>query len=475
MKHPRQLWILFFAEMWERFSFYGMKALLILYMTKVLLYEKSDASLIQGAYMSLVYVMPMFGGLLADRILGYRKAVIFGGITMAVGHFVLAFSSEWAFYLGMAFIVCGNGFFKPNISTMVGTLYEQGDPRRDAGFSIFYMGINLGAFLGGLICGYIGEIYSWHWGFGLAGILMLAGLAVFTTNQHSLGERGLPPENSTLNKPIYGLSTERVIYLLSFLCVPFFALLIYKKEIMDFVMPTLVIAAIGYVAYHIKQLGGTVGQKLMAALILIVSSAMFWGFYEMGGGVINLFADDCVNRTFGGFTFPAASLNNAINPFFIVLLSPVFAWLWVWLNKHNAEPTTARKFGLSFLQLFIGFGLFWSGISLFSNAQGLEPFLFYALAYLFLSTAELCISPIGLSMVTKLSPAHMTGRMMGIWFLFSAAGQYIAGFLGSIIKFEEGCSGYTYVFKNVAYVCIGFGVLMLLIAPTIRKWMHDIR
>lgn len=249
-KHPRQLYLLFFTEMWERFSFYGMKALLLAYMVTQLKFDEPKGYAILGSYAALVYTMPMFGGMMADRFLGYRKAIVFGGILMTIGHFVLAIPQGWSFFFGMAFIICGNGFFKPNISSMVGTLYSNNDPRKDSAFSIFYMGINIGAALGGLLCGYVGQQINWHYGFGLAGIFMVLGLVVFAIGKKSLGNRGLPPNVASLRQVRFGFfTTEYLIYLGSLCLVPVVVALFHQYQLMDYIMFGLGIASLVYILY----------------------------------------------------------------------------------------------------------------------------------------------------------------------------------------------------------------------------------
>src|SRR5829696_1274257 len=236
-RHPKQLYMLFFAEMWERFSFYGMKALLLAYMVTQLKFDEPKGYAILGSYAALVYTMPMFGGMMADRFLGYRRSVLYGGILMSIGHLVLALPQDWSFFYGMAFIICGNGFFKPNISSLVGTLYKENDPRRDSGFSIFYMGINIGAALGGVLCGYVGQRIDWHYGFGLAGIFMILGLVVFALGKKSLGEKGLPPSEEALAKPLLGfVKTEYAIYGLTLLIIPVIVALFNQYQVMDYLM-----------------------------------------------------------------------------------------------------------------------------------------------------------------------------------------------------------------------------------------------
>src|ERR1044071_4906634 len=290
-RHPPQLYMLFFAEMWERFSFYGMKALLIAYMVTQLKFDEPKAYAILGSYNALVYTMPMFGGVMADRFLGYRKAVMFGGILMAIGHFVLAMPQGWSFFTGMAFIICGNGFFKPNVSSLVGTLYSDKDPKKDSAFSIFYMGINIGAALGGLLCGYVGEKINWHYGFGLAGVFMILGLVVFYFGKNSLKEKGLPRDAVSLKKPLFGpLSTEHVIYIGTLAVIPVVIVLFNTYRIMDYLMIILGTLSILYILYIASSLEKAAKFKLFAALVLIVFSTLFWAFYEQNAGSLNLFA-----------------------------------------------------------------------------------------------------------------------------------------------------------------------------------------
>ena len=474
--HPKQLALLFFTEMWERFSFYGMRALLVLFMVHQLKYADAKANLIYGTYTALVYLMPLFGGIAADKILGYRRAIVLGGALMAVGHLILAIPTEWSFFAGMAFLISGNGFFKPNISTMVGRLYRGDDPRRDAAFSIFYMGVNLGAFIGGLICGYVGQKINWHYGFGLAGIFMVIGLITFMLGQHSLGQIGLVPkekngERVTLNKQL-------TVLIASLLIIPVFIFLFNNYTLMGKIMfPIAIIATIAMVAIAFKQ-DKEAKNKMLAAIILVAFSVLFWAFYEQGGGSLNLYTERNVN-TFG---IAAASINNAINPFYIILLSFPFAWLWVRLAKKNMEPSTPMKFTLSFVQLGLGFFLFVVGAKL--AFDGRVSFVWYALGYLLLTTGELCISPIGLSMITKLSPPKFTGMMMGFWFLASALGQHLAGVIGTLMAIpSEGGNAavspvaslaiYSGVFMKIFYVSIGGGIVLLLLIPTLKRWMGN--
>lgn len=476
--HPKQLALLFFTEMWERFSFYGMRALLVLFMVHQLHYADAKANLIYGTYTALVYLMPLFGGIAADKILGYRKAIILGGALMAAGHLILAIPTEWSFFAGMAFLISGNGFFKPNISTMVGKLYAPGDARRDGAFSIFYMGVNLGAAIGGLICGYIGQKINWHYGFGLAGIFMILGLITFLYGQKSLGEIGLVPKEQ--NGEQIGVQKQLLILVASLAIIPLFIFLFNNYTLMGKIMfPICIIATVAMVFIAFQQ-DKDARNKMLTAIVLVAFSVLFWAFYEQGGGSLNLYTERNVN-TFG---MPAAAINNFINPFYIILLSFPFAWMWLSLSKSGKEPSTPMKFSLSFFQLGLGFILFVVGAKL--AMDGRVSFFWYALGYLLLTTGELCISPIGLSMITKLSPVKYTGMMMGFWFLASALGQHLAGLIGTLMAIPseggattvsavESLSIYSGVFMKIFYVSIGGGLVLLLLVPVLKRWMGNVK
>ena len=481
-KQPKALYLLFFTEMWERFSFYGMKALLLAYMVIHIKFDEPKAYAILGSYAALVYTMPMFGGMLADKFLGYRKAILFSGIIMSIGHFVLAIPQEWSFFYGMAFIICGNGFFKPNISSLVGTLYEENDIRRDSGFSLFYMGINIGAALGGLLCGYVGQKINWHYGFGLAGIFMLIGLVVFIFGQNILQNKGLPPNKEILNKPIFGfIKTEYFIYLATLLVVPFVVILFNKYSAMDYIMFGLGIASLLYILWIAYKLDHDARNKLFAALVMIIFSVLFWSFYEQNSGSLNLFAMRNVNMNLNGSTLPALAINNFLPPAWVIIMSIAFAWLWPWLNQIGKEPSTPLKFALSFILMGIGFFVFY--IACRNNMQnGLIPLWAFILGYFFIICGELCLSPIGLSMITKLSPTKMVGLMMGIWFFASAIGEFMAQKIGSLMSVPETVQNnavasmpyYSSILSNVALGSVIVGILLLLLVPLLKRWMKNV-
>lgn len=478
--HPKQLYLLFFTEMWERFSFYGMRALLVLFMVNQLKYADAKANLIYGTYTALVYLMPLFGGIAADKFIGYRKAIILGGTLMAAGHLILALPTEWSFFAGMAFLISGNGFFKPNISTMVGKLYRPEDGRRDSAFSIFYMGVNLGAFLGSLLCGWIGQKVNWHYGFGLAGIFMVVGLITFLVGQKSLGEIGL----TTKDESGKGVEMYKQISILvaSLLVIPVFIYLFNNYEIMGNIMfPICIIATLAMIFIAFRQESVESRNKMLTAIILVAFSVLFWAFYEQGGGSLNLYSDRNVNM----HGMSSAAINNSINPFYIILLSFPFAWMWLRLAQSGKEPSTPMKFSMSFFQLALGFFLFVVGAKL-AGGDGRVSFFWYALGYLLLTTGELCISPIGLSMITKLSPPKFTGMMMGFWFLASALGQHLAGWIGTLMAISEGgeqesisavesLAVYSGVFMKIVYVSAGGGLVLLLLVPLLKRWMHGVK
>ena len=433
-RQPKQLYLLFFSEMWERFSFYGMKALLIAYMVSQLHYDDPKAYAILGSYAALVYTMPMFGGFMADRFIGYQRSAMFGGLLMTLGHFILALANDWSFFYGMAFIICGNGFFKPNISSLVGTLYNENDPRRDSGFSIFYMGINIGAAIGGFVCAYVGTKISWHYGFRLAGIFMAMGLIVFIFGKKSLGQRGLSPNTEALQKPVFAfIKPEHLIYGGTLLIVPLIVILFNQYYLMDYIMFGLGIVSLIYIFSVGIKMERDAKMKLFAAITMMIFSIVFWAIYEQNEGSMNLLAARNSKMTLLGIDLPALSINNFLPPGWVIILTLIIAPLWPWLNKKGKEPGTPLKFALSFIFLGAGFYVFYLGC-LVNESTGILPLWPFVWGYFFFILGELCLSPIGLSMVTKLSPKKMVSLMMGIWFFATAIGEFLAGKIGSLMS-----------------------------------------
>ncbi len=434
-KQPRQLYMLFFTEMWERFSFYGMRSLLTLYMTLQLFKDladpeaKSIAYGVYAAYGALVYATPYLGGLLADKLLGYQKSTLWGGVLMMIGHFVMAIETEFFLYLALAFLIAGNGFFKPNISSMVGGLYEEGDSRRDGGFTIFYMGINLGAFLAPLICGYIGETYGWFYGFGLAGLGMLAGLLVFGSGRKGLGENGGVPNKERLYKKVFlGLNNEQLIYIGSIVAVALVASLIRFYHTVEYLILFATIAGLLFVLIQSFQREKVERQRMFVILVLTIVNIFFWAFFEQAGSSLTLLTESNVNRKIFGAVLPA-SIFQSVNPLFILILGPMFASMWIALNRKGKEPSTPLKFVFGMVLLGAGFLFLAFGVNFITVIGGaaLVPLLFLVVSYMLQTCGELSLSPVGLSMITKLAPKDLTASLMGMWFLSTALSHTVAG------------------------------------------------
>jgi POT family proton-dependent oligopeptide transporter len=474
---------LFFAEMWERFSYYGMRALLILYLTKHFLFGDDKAYLIYGAYTSLVYITPVIGGYLADKYLGQRKAVLFGGILLTIGHFLMGFEGSGGpdspylafFYAALSFIIVGSGFLKANISVIVGQLYPRDDKRRDPAYTIFYMGINLGAALGALICGFLGETYGWRYGFGAAGVGMLAGLLVFVGFKPLLLGRGEPNDPALLKKPVAGLPLEWLIYGASVLGVVGIWILIQYQETIGYILGAFGALAAGYIIFTaVTKLAKVDRDRIFAALFLIALQPLFWGLFEQAGSSLNLYTDRNVDRNLFGMTVPA-SVFQSINAIYIVLLGPVFAVLWTMLAKRNLEPSAPAKFGLGLVQLGAGFLVLVAGAA--AAGGDLTPVIFIFLIYLLHTTGELCLSPVGLSAMTRLAPMNMLSLMMGTWFLSSAGGNYLGGLIAQATGGhggDEAASGSAVmdVYSQIGWLAIGVGVAVVVVSPLVKRLMH---
>jgi POT family proton-dependent oligopeptide transporter len=478
-KYPKQLWFLFLSEMWERFSFYGMRGMLTIFMVERLMQSEKEANLKYGAIQAFVYTMAFIGGLFADKILGFRKSIFWGGLLMIAGSFILAASPEKLYYIGISFTIVGTGFFKPNISTMVGSLYKAGDPRRDAGFGVFYSGINIGALLGGAICIWAANTYSWNVAFSLAGIGMVIGLGIFLFTRNIIGPIGLSP---LVNMPATKKRTyEILVYVGSLAVIPLILLLVSKSEYTDIFMYIVGPAAILYILYEAFKYGNVERQKLFAALIFILFSVIFWAFFEQAGGSLSLFARYNIKHDLLGFNMDPNQINNAANSAFVIALSPLAGLLWLWLAKRKAEPNTVIKFGLSFLFLGLAFYVFYY-TRFFADANGMTSLNIFTLAYLVITFGELCLSPIGLSLMTKLTPQKLHGMMMGMWFLASAYGQYAAGILGAGMatpnekaSLTEKMLSYTEGYKQLAVYGLIAGVVLIALSPLIKKLMHDVK
>lgn len=484
--HPRALAYLLFTETWERFSFYGMKALLVFYLTKAFLFSDRAAYAIYGSYTALVYATPVLGGLLADRLLGFRKAVLLGGVLMALGHFAMVVANLQVFYGALALLICGNGLFKPNISSLVGRLYANDDPRRDSAFTIFYMGINLGAFLAPIACGYLGERLGWHWGFGLAGIGMLLGLLVFLRAQPLLVGLAEPPARSSGRGAFAGLSGEAWVYLGVLPAVGLAWQLVQHGALVGSML--IVFGAVVFLGLCVYQtrLPDQVGRnRLGVALLLTLISVVFWSFFEQTGTSMSMFTDRNVDRSLFGISIPASQFQS-VDGLFILLLAPVFSLLWLYLARRRLEPNTPLKFALGIIQLGLGFAALYIGAET-SRATGVVPMFWLILCYFLHATGELCLSPIGLSMITKLAPKGVTGILMGTWFLAYSFAQYVAALIAQLTgvktdgtpivtlpKPSETVMVYGSVFGTIGWVALGFGTLLVFASPLIARRMHGV-
>ena len=484
MGHPAGLYICFGTELWERFSFYGMKYLLLLYLTKYHLFADDMGLAVLGSYSALVYAMPVLGGLIADRYLGMRRAVVYGGLLLVAGHLGMAFEGEQArligdtvvrddsalqvFYLSLALIIMGVGFLKPNISTVVGKLYPENDPRRDSGFTIFYMGINIGAFTATLLCGWLGEVYGWSYGFGAAGIGMLFGLVLFIWGQPLLEGHGEAPSDEALADRKGPLKLEHLIYLVGLLGVAVLWQIVQFTAVVGTLLNVVSLITLGGLLWYIFARCDRVQRdRMLALIVLIVSTVFFWALFEQGAGSMTLFADRATDKTLFGVSLTASQF-GAANSFFIFILAPFFAMLWTWLGRRGLEPTTPVKFGLGIAQAGLGFGALAYGTQ-FPDQAGLISAWWLIFAYLLHTTGELCLSPVGLSAVTKLSVPGVVGVMMGAWFLASAYSSYVAALLGTMITEAD---GFVVLFDQLLWAGVAAGVVMLIATPLLKRLMH---
>lgn len=494
--HPKGLFYLFFAELWERFSFYGMRALLMLYMVneifKALSQKDVAAAAVYASYGSLVYASTVIGGRISDKILGMRSSIFLGGILMSVGHFVLAIENDIAFFIALSFIIVGNGFFKPNISTFVGSLYKDGDRRKDSGFTIFYMGINIGGFAAPLLCGWLAAEYGWHYGFGLAGIGMLTGLLFFWKGikENVFGDKGLPPNKEIYEKKIFGIAQKTAIPVISVLCTPIIAYVLasYKAiaggetflgdqnlvNLIFKIIGAIILVYLGSILYNSKPEDR---KKLFMAILITFFMTLFWGFHELSGSVITLFADRNVN-----LQYINASQTNGLNSLVIIVLSIPISLLWAYLTKRNLNPRTPYKFGMGLLLASLSFYI----LSLSKGSadeNGMVPFAYLFIMYVVISIGELFMSPVGLSKITDLSPKRIVAFMMGIWFLSSAYAFQIVGFISKELAIESSDANvgglqtltiYTDGFDLISKYALGAGLIVIIFSPLMKKLMGNV-
>jgi POT family proton-dependent oligopeptide transporter len=495
--HPKGLFYLFFAELWERFSFYGMRALLTLYMVEEIFKSLSNrdyaTAAVYASYGSLVYASTVVGGQISDKILGMRSSIFLGGILMSIGHFVLAVENDIAFFLALAFIIVGNGFFKPNISTFVGALYKDGDVRKDSGFTIFYMGINIGGWVAPLLCGWLAVKYGYHYGFGLAGIGMMAGLIFFWSGikKNVFGDKGLPPSKEIYEKPVIGIPQKTLIPIIAILFVPVIAYILASYEaimgggsffgdetIVGLIFKIIGITIVIYLGSIMLKATLEERKKLFMAVLITFFMTMFWGFHELSGSVITLFASR--NVSLDGIM--TAAQTNSLNSMFIIILAIPISLLWGYLSKKNLNPRTPYKFGL---------GLLLAGASFYilalskgnADENGMVPFAYLLVMYLILSIGELFMSPVGLSKITDLSPKKIVAFMMGIWFLSSAYAFQIVGFIGKQLAIESTDANvggldtlaiYTDGFLLISKYAAGAGLIIIVFSPLMKKLMGKV-
>lgn len=488
-KYPKQLWYLFFSEMWERFCFYGMRGMLYFFMVNHLMMSDTVANLQYGATQAFVYAFTFIGGLFADKILGYRKSLFWGGLLMIVGSCILMVDPKQFFFIGVSFTIIGTGFFKPNISTMVGFLYKNGDTRTDAGFSLFYAGINIGALIGGYMCIAIGkgEMFSsfipanltWNVAFGLAAVVMVISLLTFTQTQKSLGSIGVSPllHLEAGKKKTY----EWLTYAGSLAIIPVIMMMVSKTEYTDYFMFTIGPLTILYLVYEMRGFSVSENKKLIAAMVFIIFSIFFWAFFEQSGGSLSAFAANNLDKTVLGVELDPNGVNNSANSLFVIAFAALVGMVWLWLAKSKMEPNTLVKFGLGFLFLAGGFYVFYY-TKFFANAEGITSLDLFTLGWLVITFGELCLSPIGMSIMTKLSPHKLQAVMMGMWFLASAYGQYFAGLLGAnIAKASENATNleklniYADGYEQLAIYALIAGIVLIAISPLVKKLMQDVK
>jgi POT family proton-dependent oligopeptide transporter len=476
--HPRGLYTLFFTEMWERFSYYGMRALLILFMAESVKnggmgFSEQMAGAIYGLYVGGVYLAALPGGWAADRLLGAQRSVFVGGCLIALGHFSLAIPGIWSFYLGLLLVVLGTGLLKPNVSAIVGGLYPEGGARRDAGFTIYYMGINLGAAIGPLVCGWLASKNGWHYGFAAAGAGMVLGLVQYQLTRKPLGEAGRLPGNTAPLSPLGRISLVAISIATVGILAACFGGLIKINPVALAERTTFVIVGIGvlyFVSIFMFARLNTAEKKRLGVLIaLLIASAIFWGGFEQAGSSLNLFADRHTARMIRALNFeiPPAWFQS-LNPLFILTLAPVIASAWVSLGRRQLNPTVPVKFAMGLLMLAAGFGVMALAAVFVAKGEKVGP-LWLTLTYLLHTTGELCLSPVGLSSVTKLAPARLTGQLMGTWFLATSLGNLIAG-LAAVGLSPDKLDQMPMFFLKITFMPVIAGALLFLLARRLRTW-----
>lgn len=486
-KYPKQIWALFFSEMWERFSFYGMRGMLTFFMVYQLGFDEGLANLQYGATQAWVYAFTFIGGMFADKILGFKRSLFWGGVLMIVGSIILTVDPHQFFFLGISFNVVGTGFFKPNISSMVGQLYKKGDHRRDAGFSLFYAGINIGAFLGGILMigvgkgeilsAYIPEAFRWNAAFALVAIVMSISLITFLFTKKSMGPIGDSPiDFKTLKSKRW---YEYIVYIGALAVIPVVMKMVANIEYTDYFMYIIGPFSLLYLIYEMTKLTRKENSKLIAALVFIIFSVIFWAIFEQAGGSLSLYAAAHLNHKLLGVNGVDPNMvNNSANSLFVIIFAPLVGMLWLWLHKRKREPNGVVKFGIGFLLLALAFYVFSTG-TLFDLGDGIAPLNILTLGYFVVTFGELALSPIGLSLMTKLATSKLQGFMMGMWFLASAYGQYVGGLFGEAISPDKTATAseklavYSEGYRQFAIYALIAGLVIIILSPLVKKLMQD--
>lgn len=471
---PKGLYLLFFTELWERFGFYMVQTILVLYMSKSLAYSDSQAYLLYGAFSSMLYLTPVIGGFVADKFIGFRQSIILGAILFVIGYGVMAIPNERALFLGLSIVIIGNGFFKPNVSSIVGDLYSADDPRRDGGFTLFYMGINIGSLLPPIFAGALVAAYTYGSGFLVASVGMVFSMITFLAGKHRLGESGAVPSTSPIHRSkSFKLGFYFVLFVGILVAIGVLHVLLFHPKETNLI---LILASIGIIAavlfYLFKELPEQ-RRKMIACLILIVISVGFWAVYNQTFTSLMLFADRNMSKDLLGFTIDA-EFTQFFNPFFIIVLSPIMSWLWVRLDEKGLNPSTPLKFSLGVLFMAIGFLVLGLGVMGFHSNGDASPW-WIILSYFLQTIGELLISPIGLAMVTRLSPHHLVGMMMGVWFLTQSAAFAIGGGLAVLSDVPADVTGdasldiYAHAFLIYGAISLVLAVIGFALIPFLNK------
>lgn len=478
LTQPRGLYSLSFVEMWERFGFYCVQSLLVLFLDKMYHFSDTNAYDLFNAFSALIFVTPIIGGFIADRLIGFRYSVVLGALLWTLGYFALATTSRSLFYLALALQICGNGFFKGCISSLLGTLYDgEFDPRRDSGFTIFYMGINIGAFISPIVCAWTAENFGWEIGFGVAAIGMSIGLLTLVPIFKKLGAHGLAPDPEHLTTPfLWGLSRRTLFFIGLLITIPLLTLFIQHARTIDDLFNLFCVFILTIVLIKTFRYERVQRNKMLLLIILMIFSVFFWSLYNQTFSSLVLFTERVIDRHLFGWEVPTA-MYQSINPFFIIILSPLLALLWLRLANTRLNPSTPLKFALAILLLGAGFLMLPLGIS-HANSNGAVSQLWLTGSYFLQTLGELCLSPIGLAMVTALAPEDLTGMMMGVWFLSVAAGYAFGDFISNLASIPDNMTDlhaintiYSHTFTRFGWIAVGLGLVLALLSPKLKKMM----